>query len=207
MRRWCARLSYYAVDAAVGCVVFTGAGGAFCAGGDVQVQAGVAADGTEETPEQRTDQLRASMEGRDCSRIPKPTIAMLNGVAAGAGFRWRGLRSADRRPQRADDDGVRQGWAVGRLRRHMVSAATGWHGQARELYFCPMCLMRRGSSIGPGQPRGGRRGAGGGDDGTGGEAGERSGVAYRYIKRTLNVRVFGSLAARQRGFRHAAMPG
>ena len=82
-----ARLVEVATDDAVGCVVLTGAGNAFCAGGDVRVQARVAAEGTPETPEQRTDLLRASMEAsRLLHEMPKPTIAMVNGVAAGAGL-------------------------------------------------------------------------------------------------------------------------
>src|SRR5215469_9943611 len=80
-----ARLSACAMDDGVGCVVVSGAGSAFCAGGDVRVQARVAAES--ETPEQRTDTLRASMEAsRLLHEMPKPTIAMLNGVAAGAGM-------------------------------------------------------------------------------------------------------------------------
>ena len=82
-----ARLAEVAADEAVGCVVLTGAGQAFCAGGDVRVQARVAAEGSPETPEQRSDALRASMEAsRLLHEMPKPTIAMLNGVAAGAGL-------------------------------------------------------------------------------------------------------------------------
>jgi 2-(1,2-epoxy-1,2-dihydrophenyl)acetyl-CoA isomerase len=82
-----ARLSECAADDAIGCVVLTGAGDAFCAGGDVRVQARVAAEGATETPEQRTDLLRVSMEAsRLLHDMPKPTIAMLNGVAAGAGL-------------------------------------------------------------------------------------------------------------------------
>ena len=82
-----ARLAEVAMDDAVGCVVLTGAGNAFCAGGDVRMQAKVAAEGTPETPEQRTDLLRASMEAsRLLHEMPKPTIAMVNGVAAGAGL-------------------------------------------------------------------------------------------------------------------------
>jgi 2-(1,2-epoxy-1,2-dihydrophenyl)acetyl-CoA isomerase len=87
MQTLLARLSNCAIDDAVGCVLLTGAGGAFCSGGDVRVQAKVAAEGTVETPEQRTDLLRASMEAsRLLHEMPKPTIAMVNGVAAGAGM-------------------------------------------------------------------------------------------------------------------------
>jgi 2-(1,2-epoxy-1,2-dihydrophenyl)acetyl-CoA isomerase len=81
------RLAKCAVDDAIGCVVLTGAGGAFCSGGDVRVQAKVAAEGSPETPEKRSDLLRASMEAsRLLHEMPKPTIAMVNGVAAGAGL-------------------------------------------------------------------------------------------------------------------------
>ena len=87
MRALLAELAECASDDAVGCVVLTGAGRAFCAGGDVQVQADAAARGGDRTPEQRADDLRASMEAsRLLHEMPKPTIAMLNGVAAGAGF-------------------------------------------------------------------------------------------------------------------------
>jgi 2-(1,2-epoxy-1,2-dihydrophenyl)acetyl-CoA isomerase len=87
MQALLARLSSCAIDDAIGCVVLTGAGGAFCSGGDVRAQAKVAAEGTVETPEQRTDLLRASMEAsRLLHEMPKPTVAMLNGVAAGAGL-------------------------------------------------------------------------------------------------------------------------
>jgi 2-(1,2-epoxy-1,2-dihydrophenyl)acetyl-CoA isomerase len=82
-----ARLAEVATDDGVGCLVLTGAGNAFCAGGDVRVQARVAAEGSPETPEQRTDALRTSMEAaRLLHDMPKPTIAMVNGVAAGAGL-------------------------------------------------------------------------------------------------------------------------
>jgi 2-(1,2-epoxy-1,2-dihydrophenyl)acetyl-CoA isomerase len=80
------KLDVLAEDPAIGCVVLTGAGRAFCSGGDVKVQAATAGK-AEQSPEQRTDQLRASMEAsRILHHMPKPTIAMLNGVAAGAGL-------------------------------------------------------------------------------------------------------------------------
>jgi len=81
-----AHLAAVAEDPAIGCVVLTGNGKAFCSGGDVKVQAAVAGK-SEQSPEQRTDQLRASMEAsRLLHEMPKPTIAMVNGVAAGAGM-------------------------------------------------------------------------------------------------------------------------
>ena len=75
-----------AVDPAVRCVVLAGEGKAFCAGGDVGVQA---ADATSRpvAPETFADGLKSRMESiRLLHEMPKPTIAMLNGVAAGAGM-------------------------------------------------------------------------------------------------------------------------
>lgn len=67
-------------------VVLTGAGRAFCSGGDVSAMAG----GTEfsgETLEARTAQLRRAMEAaRWLHEMPKPTIARLQRAAMGAGF-------------------------------------------------------------------------------------------------------------------------
>lgn len=79
-------LQSLAEDPDVGCVVLTGNGRAFCSGGDVRVQAANAGK-SDQSPEQRADQLRASMEAsRLLHDMPKPTIAMINGVAAGAGM-------------------------------------------------------------------------------------------------------------------------
>jgi 2-(1,2-epoxy-1,2-dihydrophenyl)acetyl-CoA isomerase len=80
-------LTGYASDPDIGCVVLTGAGKAFCSGGDVKVQAAAAGGKSGMTPEQRADQLRHTMEAsRLLHEMPKPTIAMVNGVAAGAGM-------------------------------------------------------------------------------------------------------------------------
>jgi 2-(1,2-epoxy-1,2-dihydrophenyl)acetyl-CoA isomerase len=79
-------LAEIAVNPEVGCVVLTGAGQAFCSGGDVRVQA-AAAGKAGRSPEQRSDDLRRAMEAsRLLHEMPKPTIAMVNGVAAGAGM-------------------------------------------------------------------------------------------------------------------------
>jgi 2-(1,2-epoxy-1,2-dihydrophenyl)acetyl-CoA isomerase len=71
-------------DPAVGTIVLTGTGRAFCAGGDVKSMA----EGTNQRPfNEAVAHLRGRMEvSRLLHEIPKPTIAMLNGVAAGAGL-------------------------------------------------------------------------------------------------------------------------
>jgi 2-(1,2-epoxy-1,2-dihydrophenyl)acetyl-CoA isomerase len=80
-------LAELAADTAIGCVVLTGAGHAFCSGGDVKRQAATAGGRSGLTPEQRSDALRRGMEAsRLLHEMPKPTIAMVNGVAAGAGM-------------------------------------------------------------------------------------------------------------------------
>jgi len=76
------------LDREVGCVLLTGAGGAFCAGGDVKNMARGHAAG------QPIDQLRRMETQRQSQRrtslrlfeMGKPTIAALPGAAAGAGL-------------------------------------------------------------------------------------------------------------------------
>ena len=73
-----------AVDPAVGAVLLTGAGAAFCAGGDTKR---MAREGAPPAPEERKAQLRWE-HGIPLAlhRMPKPTLAALPGPAAGAGF-------------------------------------------------------------------------------------------------------------------------
>ncbi len=75
-----------AQDPEIGVVVLTGVGRAFCAGGDVKAMAeGRESEG--ETFEERAQALRARMEtARWLHEMPKPTIAMVRGAAAGAGL-------------------------------------------------------------------------------------------------------------------------
>jgi 2-(1,2-epoxy-1,2-dihydrophenyl)acetyl-CoA isomerase len=80
-----------ASDASVGCVVITGAGRGFCAGGDIKEggadKAAVPANSdTGNRTEQGFTRLRGFMEtARLLHEMPKPTIAMINGPVAGAG--------------------------------------------------------------------------------------------------------------------------
>src|SRR5690242_13837879 len=74
-------------DPAVGCVVLTGAGGAFCAGGDVK---GMAASPAGPGPSLDAAIHRQRLNQRATSGrlwgMPKPTIAAIAGPAAGAGL-------------------------------------------------------------------------------------------------------------------------
>jgi 2-(1,2-epoxy-1,2-dihydrophenyl)acetyl-CoA isomerase len=71
-------------DPAVRVIVLTGTGRAFCAGGDVK---SMAEGGEQRSAAEATSHLRSRMEvSRILHELPKPTIAMINGPAAGAGL-------------------------------------------------------------------------------------------------------------------------
>jgi 2-(1,2-epoxy-1,2-dihydrophenyl)acetyl-CoA isomerase len=73
-----------AADPEVGAVLVTGAGRAFCAGGDVSA---MRAGGSGKTFEDHVDRQRAGHElSRLLAEIPKVTIAAVNGPAVGAGL-------------------------------------------------------------------------------------------------------------------------
>jgi len=74
------------VDDDVGCVVLTGAGGAFCAGGDVKDMASGEDDGVAFDALVHRQRLSHHATAGRLHRMPKPTIAALPGAAAGAGL-------------------------------------------------------------------------------------------------------------------------
>jgi 2-(1,2-epoxy-1,2-dihydrophenyl)acetyl-CoA isomerase len=75
-----------AADPEVRCVVLTGAGGAFCAGGDVKGFASGA--GLDETFDEQVRQQQRAHRAVTLAlyETPKPTVAILPGPAAGAGL-------------------------------------------------------------------------------------------------------------------------
>ena len=76
------------VDDAVGCIVLTGAGGAFCAGGDVKAMAERQAGDRPDSIDGAIHRQRLRQRGTSGRlwQMPKPTIAAIGGAAAGAGL-------------------------------------------------------------------------------------------------------------------------
>ncbi|MBS0643895.1 MAG: enoyl-CoA hydratase [Proteobacteria bacterium] len=76
-------ITKYGHDNSIGCIVVTGNGRGFCAGGDVKTMAGRSARVFEE----RAEQIRNSNNiALLMNNVPKPIIGMINGVAVGAGL-------------------------------------------------------------------------------------------------------------------------
>ena len=130
-------LTRIAGDMSVGCVVLTGAGRGFSAGGDMKARATGERPILDGTREQAQMSLRSRMEAsRILHEMPKPTIAMVNGVAAGAGMSL--MLACDMRIGGAS---ARMGTAFGKMG---FSGDFGGHwflnrlvgpAKARELYF------------------------------------------------------------------------
>jgi len=192
------RLGAVALDDAIGCVVLTGAGNAFCAGGDVRAQARVAAEGSPETPEQRSDLLRASMEAsRLLHEMPKPTIAMLNGVAAGAGLSLAlacDLRIAGRNARMTTafaKVGLSGDYGGTWFLTQLVGTA-----KARELYFLSEVLdAARIEALGLANRIVGDDELAAETMALAGRLASGPSVALRYMKRNLNIAEHGDLAA------------
>ena len=132
-------LQRLALDPAVRLVVLTGTGAAFCSGGDVKGFAKNAAGGApvDATFDQKVIEIRARMDvSRMLHEMPKPTLAVIPGPAAGAGLSLAlacDLRIA------ADDAKLTTAFAMVGLSgdfggsyflHHLVGAA-----KAREMYF------------------------------------------------------------------------
>ena len=80
---WIDVLKRWSNDPEIGCIVVTGAGRAFCAGGDVSTMA----QDDNETLEQKIDRLRQMQElSWLLFNMPRVTIAAVNGFAMGAGL-------------------------------------------------------------------------------------------------------------------------
>jgi enoyl-CoA hydratase/carnithine racemase len=81
---WTAALAQCRTDDAVKVVIVTGAGAAFCSGGDIVEME----DRLDNTPVQRKDELFAKIQRLPLTLedLDKPVIAAVNGVATGAGM-------------------------------------------------------------------------------------------------------------------------
>lgn len=138
-----------AADGSVRAVVLTGAGGAFCAGGDVKGFA-ARADSGDAAPgafnfEGRVHGLRQSMDVvRWLHEMPKPTLAVIPGAAAGAGLSLAlacdlRIASAEAKLTTAFSKvGLAGDYGGSYFLTHLVGAA-----KARELYFTGDVILGR----------------------------------------------------------------
>src|ERR1700678_3581692 len=84
------QLAWAEVAPSVKCVVLTGAGKGFCAGGDVKGMAERTQESVPITPDEAIYRQRVNQRATSgrLFKMPKPTLAALPGAAAGAGLAW-----------------------------------------------------------------------------------------------------------------------
>jgi len=139
----CEALPRLAADPSVRLVVLTGAGNAFCSGGDVKSFAKNAAGAPATVSfDQKVTDLRARMEvSRWLHEMPKPTLAVIPGPAAGAGLSL--ALACDLRIAAEDAKlttafskiGLSGDFGGSYFLNHLVGA-----GKAREMYFTGQVL-------------------------------------------------------------------
>ena len=126
-------LAAWELDPAIKCIILTGAGKGFCAGGDVK---GMAASGDGTVGDNTIDgaihaqRVTQRATAGKLFKMPKPTIAALPGAAAGAGLKFcLGLRSPGDGLERDYDHGVCARWFLWRLWRHLFHDPAFGHRQ------------------------------------------------------------------------------